>query len=63
MMVGEDGLRDGGDPVGAAMESPQVNYNHFDGIPDRITMSARTENAVLFDNVTVKNITEWQTAC
>ncbi|MFE3114444.1 hypothetical protein [Streptomyces niveus] len=35
-MVGEDGLRDGGDPVGAAMEFPQVNYSHFDGIPDTI---------------------------
>ncbi|MFD4113500.1 hypothetical protein ACFWSJ_08600 [Streptomyces niveus] len=62
-MVGEDGLRHGGDPVGAALELPQVDYSHFDGIPDSIAMSARTENAVLFVNVTVKNITEWQTAC
>ncbi|MFE6024419.1 hypothetical protein [Streptomyces niveus] len=62
-MVGEDDLRDGGDPVGAAMEFPQVNYSHFGGIPDSISMSARTGNGVLFVNVAVKNITEWQTAC
>ncbi|MFD5898984.1 DNA/RNA non-specific endonuclease [Streptomyces sp. NPDC060366] len=36
----------------------KVNYSHTEGIPDSITMSARTENGVLFDNVTVKNITE-----
>ncbi|MEN8655934.1 DNA/RNA non-specific endonuclease [Streptomyces sp. 21So2-11] len=41
----------------------KVNYSHTEGIPDSITMSARTENGVLFDNVTVKNITEWQTTC
>ncbi|MFE3247473.1 hypothetical protein [Streptomyces sp. NPDC059209] len=45
------------------MELPQVNYSHFEGIPGSIAMFARTENRVLFDNVSVKNITEWQTAC
>ncbi|MBT2396546.1 DNRLRE domain-containing protein [Streptomyces sp. ISL-100] len=41
----------------------KVNHSHAEGMPDSITMSARTENGVLFDNVTVKNITEWQTTC
>lgn len=48
---------------GTGCNAGKVNYSHTEGIPDSITMSARTENEVLFDNVTVKNVTEWQTTC
>ncbi|WP_159392362.1 DNA/RNA non-specific endonuclease [Streptomyces niveus] len=49
--------------AGTGCNAGKVKYSHTEGIPDSITMSARTENEVLFDNVTVKNVTKWQTTC
>ncbi|MFD3663559.1 DNRLRE domain-containing protein [Streptomyces sp. NPDC058659] len=45
------------------MYTGKVNYSHTTGIPDSITMSAYTEDGVLFENIVVKNITDWQTTC
>ncbi|WP_406259923.1 DNRLRE domain-containing protein [Actinacidiphila glaucinigra] len=41
----------------------KLNYSHTEGIPDSITMSAYTEDGVLFENVVVQNVTDWQTTC
>lgn len=45
------------------MYTGKVNYSHSTGIPDSVTMSAYTEDGVLFENIVVKNITDWQTTC
>ncbi|MFE0039468.1 DNRLRE domain-containing protein [Streptomyces sp. NPDC059015] len=45
------------------MYTGKVNYSHTTGIADSITMSAYTEDGVLFENIVVKNITDWQTTC
>ncbi|MFF3733352.1 DNA/RNA non-specific endonuclease [Streptomyces sp. NPDC002476] len=41
----------------------KVNYSHTTGYAGSITMSAYTKDGVLFDNVVVKNSTDWQTTC
>lgn len=41
----------------------KLNYSHTQRIPDSITMSAYTEDGVLFENVVVQNVTDWQTTC
>ncbi|MFI7089663.1 DNRLRE domain-containing protein [Streptomyces anulatus] len=45
------------------MYTGKVNYSHTAGIPDSISMSAYTEDGVLFENIVVKNSTDWQTTC
>jgi hypothetical protein len=45
------------------MYTGKVNYSHTTGIADSITMSAYTEDGVLFSNVVVANSTDWQTTC
>ena len=45
------------------MYTGKVNYSHTTGYADSITMSAYTEDGVLFDNVVVQNSPDWQTTC
>ncbi|MFE4422696.1 DNA/RNA non-specific endonuclease [Streptomyces sp. NPDC056817] len=45
------------------MYTGKVNYSHTMRYADSITMSAYTEDGVLFDNIVVQNSTDWQTTC
>ncbi|MFG2886299.1 DNRLRE domain-containing protein [Streptomyces sp. NPDC048297] len=45
------------------MYTGKVNYSHTTGYADSITMSAYTEDGVLFNNIVVENSPEWQTTC
>ncbi|MFE8949597.1 DNA/RNA non-specific endonuclease [Streptomyces sp. NPDC007856] len=46
-----------------AMYTGKLNYSHTTGYADSITMSAYTEDGVLFDDVVVQNSPDWQTTC
>lgn len=45
------------------MYTGKLNYSHTTGYADSITMSAYTEDGVLFDDVVVQNSPDWQTTC
>ncbi|MFF0479560.1 DNRLRE domain-containing protein, partial [Streptomyces sp. NPDC004284] len=45
------------------MYTGKLNYSHTTGYADSITMSAYTEDGVLFSNVVVQNSPDWQTTC
>ncbi|MBN0043056.1 DNRLRE domain-containing protein [Streptomyces actuosus] len=45
------------------MYTGKVNYSHTTGYADSITMSAYTEDGVLFNNIVVQQSPNWQTTC